>query len=193
LALLGFGQTEAALLFVVIMGTVGSVIYRDEHRCAIDSTDLYPRWTRVILPASLPFLLTGMNQGWAFACRSLMAAEVFVTILSGFGLGHLLHYGRELSAMDQVIGIMPVIVMIGLTSDESFIRAVRALHASALGRGRYTIGSYSRPLPRRRSTAPRDVAKFAAGIVWTLHASIDAQSITWQARTLRAGLRERRG
>jgi len=33
-----------------------------------------------------------------------MAAEIFVTILTGFGLGHLLQYGRELSAMDQVIG-----------------------------------------------------------------------------------------
>ena len=31
-------------------------------------------------------------------------AEIFVTILTGFGLGHLLQYGRELSAMDQVIG-----------------------------------------------------------------------------------------
>ena len=35
-----------------------------------------------------------------------MAAEIFVTILTGFGLGQLLHYGRELSAMEQVIGII---------------------------------------------------------------------------------------
>jgi hypothetical protein len=37
-----------------------------------------------------------MKQGWAFAWRSLMAAEIYVTILTGFGLGHLLHYSREL-------------------------------------------------------------------------------------------------
>jgi NitT/TauT family transport system permease protein len=49
----------------------------------------------VILPASLPFLVTGMKQGWAFAWRSLMAAEIYVTVLTGFGLGHLLPYGRE--------------------------------------------------------------------------------------------------
>lgn len=54
----------------------------------------------------------GMKQGWAFAWRSLMAAEIYVSILTGFGLGHLLHYGRELNAMDQVIGVMLVIVMI---------------------------------------------------------------------------------
>jgi NitT/TauT family transport system permease protein len=42
----------------------------------------------------------------AFAWHSLMAAEIFVTIVSGFGLVQFLQYGRELSAMDQVIGVM---------------------------------------------------------------------------------------
>ncbi|CAN5490108.1 hypothetical protein BH18VER1_BH18VER1_11320 [soil metagenome] len=42
------------------------------------------KWTRVILPASLPFLVSGMKQGGAFAWRSLMAAEIYVTILTGF-------------------------------------------------------------------------------------------------------------
>jgi len=31
-----------------------------------------------------------------------MAAEIYLTILTGFGLGHRLHYGRELNPMDQV-------------------------------------------------------------------------------------------
>jgi NitT/TauT family transport system permease protein len=43
-------------------------------------------WFNVILPASLPFIVSGMKQGWAFAWRSLMAAEIYVTILTGFGL-----------------------------------------------------------------------------------------------------------
>jgi NitT/TauT family transport system permease protein len=75
-------------------------------------------WLKVIMPASLPFIVSGMKQGWAFAWRSLMAAEIFVTILTGFGLGQLLHYGRELNAMDQVIGVMVVIVFIGLLADK---------------------------------------------------------------------------
>ena len=128
LALIWFGQTEAAMLFVVIMGTVWSVIIATDHgartippiyaRAArtMGSEGLH-RWTRVILPASLPFLVSGMKQGWAFAWRSLMAAEIYVTILTGFGLGHLLHYGRELNAMEQVIGVMIVIVVIGLLAD----------------------------------------------------------------------------
>ena len=129
LALLWFGQTEGAMLFVVIMGTLWSVIIATDTG-ARNIPPIYARaartmgseglhmWTRVILPASLPFLVSGMKQGWAFAWRSLMAAEIYVTILTGFGLGHLLHYGRELSAMEQVIGVMLVIVLIGLLADK---------------------------------------------------------------------------
>ena len=90
----------------------------------------------MILPASLPFLVSGMKQGWAFAWRSLMAAEIYVTILTGFGLGHLLHYGRELNAMDQVIGVMLVIVVIGLLADQHPVLALGALPAPALGNER---------------------------------------------------------
>ena len=129
LALLWFGQTEAAMLFVVVMGTLWSVVLATEAGVR-NVNPIYVRaartmgsrwlhiWLRVILPASLPFIVSGMKQGWAFAWRSLMAAEIYVTILTGLGLGHLLHYGRELNAMDQVIGIMIVIVFIGLLADK---------------------------------------------------------------------------
>src|SRR6059036_2551954 len=129
LALLWFGQTEGAMLFVVIMGTVWSVVIATDtgvrtippifaRAARTMGSGPFHRWVRVILPASLPHLISGMKQGWAFAWRSLMAAEIYVTILTGFGLGHLLHYGRELNAMDQVIGIMLVIVTIGLLADK---------------------------------------------------------------------------
>jgi NitT/TauT family transport system permease protein len=140
LALLWFGQTETAMLFVVVMGTVWSVILTTDtgarnispifaRAARTMGSEGFHQWTRVILPASLPFLLSGMKQGWAFAWRSLMAAEIYVTILTGFGLGHLLHYGRELNAMDQVIGVMLVIVVIGLLADRIFFSPVeRMLH-----------------------------------------------------------------
>lgn len=128
LALLWFGQSEGAMLFVVVMGTLWSVLI------AVDTgvrnmPPIYVRAARtmgssgfhtlraVVLPASLPFVVSGMKQGWAFAWRSLMAAEIYVTVLTGYGLGHLLHFGRELHAMDQVIGVMLVIVLIGLLAE----------------------------------------------------------------------------
>lgn len=140
LALLWFGQTEGAMLFVVIMGTVGSVVIATDtgtrsippiyaRVARTMGSEGYDKWTRVIIPAALPFLVTGMKQGWAFAWRSLMAAEVYVTILTGFGLGHLLEYGRELNAMDQVIGVMIVIVVIGLATDKGlFAPLERFMH-----------------------------------------------------------------
>ena len=135
LALLWFGQNEAAMLFVVVMGTVWSVIIATEtgvrnvppifRKAALTmGSKRLHIWFKVILPAALPFVVSGMKQGWAFAWRSLMAAEIFVTILTGFGLGQLLHYGRELSAMDQVIAIMLVIVVIGLLADKIFFSPI---------------------------------------------------------------------
>lgn len=129
-AVLWFGQTELALLFVVVMGSLWSLIIATEG--GVHTTPpIYMRsaltmgsngihmLVHVILPASLPHLVGGMKQGWAFAWRSLMAAEIFVTILTGFGLGQLLHYGRDLNAMEQVFGVMLVIVLIGLLVDRT--------------------------------------------------------------------------
>jgi NitT/TauT family transport system permease protein len=129
LALLWFGQTEAAMQFVVIMGTLWSVqistdngvrnvppIYQRAAK-TMGSRGLHT-WIYVNLPASLPFIVSGVKQGWAFAWRSLMAAEIYVTVLTGFGLGFLLHNGRELGAMEQVVGVIFVIVLIGLLADK---------------------------------------------------------------------------
>ena len=93
-------------------------------------------WLRVILPAALPHVVGGMKQGWAFAWRSLMAAEIYVTILSGFGLGHLLHYGRELSAMEQVIGVMLVLLGLGLAADRVLFSPWERLLHRRWGTGR---------------------------------------------------------
>jgi NitT/TauT family transport system permease protein len=131
LALIWFGQTETAMLFVVIMGSLWSVLIATDNgvktvppiymRAAQTmGSKSWHTWLKVILPASLPFIVSGMKQGWAFAWRSLMAAEIFVTVLSGLGLGQLLQFGRDLHAMDQVVGVMLVIIAIGLLADKFF-------------------------------------------------------------------------
>ena len=135
LALLWFDQTEGAVVFVVVMGTVWSIalatdagvrgvppIY-DRAARTMGSTGLHTL-LHVTLPAALPAIVSGMKLGWAFAWRSLMAAEIFVIILSGSGLGHLLDYGRKHQAMDQVIGVMLVIVAVGLLVDRAIFLPV---------------------------------------------------------------------
>ncbi len=129
LALLWYGQTEKAMLFIVVMGTVWAVILATEHgirqippiyreAASTMGSNGFHLWLKVLAPASLPHIVSGAKQGWAFAWRSLMAAEIYITILSGMGIGHLLHYGRELHAMDQVVGLMFVIIVIGFLADK---------------------------------------------------------------------------
>lgn len=140
LANVWFGLTETAMLFVVVMGTVGSIAVASADGLRSVSP-IYLRvartmgarglsaWVRVVLPASFPSVLSGMRQGWAFAWRSLMAAEIYVPVIDAFGLGHMLHVGREFHAMDQVMGVMIAIVAVGVTVEQLvFAPLEAALH-----------------------------------------------------------------
>ena len=126
LALLAFGLNEAAIQFVVVMGSLLSIAIGTE--AAIRNVPpLYVRaartmgasglrlWTRVVLPAALPGILSSARLGWTFAWRSLMAGELL--FLSG-GLGQMLETGRELNDMAQVLGVMVVIIALGLVSEQ---------------------------------------------------------------------------
>src|SRR5204862_6740866 len=85
LAVLWFGRTEASMLCVVVMRTLWSVVIATDtgvrhvppiyRRAALTmGSKRLDIWLKVILPAALPFIVSGMKQGWAFAWRSLMAA-----------------------------------------------------------------------------------------------------------------------
>lgn len=127
LALLWFGLSETAMLFVVVMGALLSITLSTEDGVK-NTPPLYLRAARnlgargwklyalVVLPAALPAILTGMKLGWSFAWRSLMAAELLYVSL---GLGQLLSMGRELNDMSQVIAVMLVIIAIGLIVDRA--------------------------------------------------------------------------
>jgi len=127
LALLWFGLSEKAIMFVVVMGAVLSVTLSTADGVH-NTPPLYLRaartmgarglrlYTGVILPAALPAILSGMKLGWSFAWRSLMAGELLYYSL---GLGQLLTMGRELNDMSQVIAVMLVIIAIGLLADRA--------------------------------------------------------------------------
>src|SRR5213593_3461435 len=121
LALLWFGLNQNAILFVVIMGSLLSVTIAME-----DGRKQMPKiygmagrnlgakgfrlfWS-VLLPASLPFIVSGLKQGFAFGWRSLIQAEM---IFLSLGLGQLLMMGRDLNDMNQVIAVMILIIILG--------------------------------------------------------------------------------
>jgi len=121
LAVLWFGLTEKAILFVVVMGSLLSVTIAMETGrqqmpkiYGMAGRNLgargFPLFWYVLLPASLPYIVSGLKQGWAFAWRSLISGEmIFVSL----GLGQMLMMGRDLNDMSLVIAVMILIVAIG--------------------------------------------------------------------------------
>jgi NitT/TauT family transport system permease protein len=126
LAILWFGLNETAVLFVVVIGsfpavalaTLNSVrqvpplLQRAGQTLGAKGWRLY---RHVVLPAAIPGYVSGLQQGWAFAWRSLMAAELIAT--GALGLGQLLNSSREFLDTGTVIAVMVVIVVIGMFVD----------------------------------------------------------------------------
>ena len=69
----------------------------------------------VMLPASMPSMVTAVRQTWSFAWHALIGAEMLFGVT--LGLGELLYYGSQFSLMSQVIATMLVIFAIGLIAD----------------------------------------------------------------------------
>ena len=86
----------------------------------------------VMLPASMPQMVTALRQTWSFSWHALIGAEMIFGI--SVGLGELLYYGSEFSEMNQVIATMIVIFVIGFVADrlvfqrlEDSVRSKRGL------------------------------------------------------------------
>jgi NitT/TauT family transport system permease protein len=141
--ILWFGLSPGTIYFVVLLGAVPSIA--NGTISGVDQVPpLYLRVGRVlgarglvaarhvVMPAALPGYVGGLKQGWAFAWRSLMAAELITqSPRLGTGLGQLLDGGRQLSDVSLVFGMIVVILLVGVAVD----RIVFApLERSVLGR-----------------------------------------------------------
>jgi len=127
LGILWFGINEKGILFVLIMGSMFAIAIslRDGMRTI---PPIYRRaglmlgafgWRQyafVLLPASLPALATSLRQGFSFAWRSLMGAELLFAA-QYHGLGFLLETGRSFADVAQVVAVMATMVLIGILAD----------------------------------------------------------------------------
>lgn len=138
LAILFFGLTEQAILFVIILGAAPSIA--NGLISGID--DVPPQLVRaghtlgargfnmlrfVILPAALPTYVSGLRQGWAFAWRSLLAGELLVTISQVTALGVLLSNSRNFADAPTMLAVMIVILIIGMIVDGVFSWAANGI------------------------------------------------------------------
>jgi NitT/TauT family transport system permease protein len=126
LAIIWFGFGEASIIFVVIIG--GTFVMTMNMRIGIKNVPpIYLRAARtmgssglnlffkVIVPAAIPYAVTGVKLAWAFSWRALMAAELLST---GPGLGYTLSYASDFNNMSLVIGIIIIIGVIGSVVDQ---------------------------------------------------------------------------
>ncbi len=138
LAILLFKLSEAAILFVVVLGAAPAIanglisgvdyvpplLLRAGRTLGARGIALY---RHVVLPASLPSYVAGLKQGWAFAWRSLMAGELLVVLANRPSLGVDLQLAREFVDAPRLIALMIVVLVIGIAVDGGFRAADGAI------------------------------------------------------------------
>ncbi|RDH97099.1 binding-protein-dependent transport system inner membrane component [Caldimonas thermodepolymerans] len=71
--------------------------------------------THILVPSALPSILSGLRIGWAFAWRTLIAAELFFGASSGRGgLGWYIFQNRNELYTDRVFAGLATVILIGL-------------------------------------------------------------------------------
>jgi NitT/TauT family transport system permease protein len=127
-AILLFGLSEAAIMFVIVLGAAPSVanglIHGIDHipRALLRAGRVLgayrlDKYRFVVLPAALPSFISGLKQAWAFAWRSLMAGELLVIIAQQPSLGVQLQFQRELVDAEGLLATMIVVLAIGVVVD----------------------------------------------------------------------------
>lgn len=138
LAILLFGMTERAILFVVALGAgpaianglIGGIdhipplLLRSGRVIGARGLQLY---RYVVLPAALPAFVGGLKQAWAFAWRSLMAGELLLIAGHQLSLGVRLQVARQSSDARGLLATMTVVLLIGMVIDALFTQADRAI------------------------------------------------------------------
>ncbi len=143
-----FGLTSATIYTVVLLGAVPSIAIG-----LIDGLDrvppIYLRVGRnlgargldsvrfVLIPAALPGYVSGMKQGWAFAWRSLMAAELIaISPQLGPGVGQVMKFAQDNLDLPLAIGSILIILAIGIGINQLFFAPLerRLLRTRGLSR-----------------------------------------------------------
>jgi NitT/TauT family transport system permease protein len=134
LALLWFGLGINAVVFVIVHSTLwpmslntytGFVTVPPTLRRVGQNLGL-SGWrlvTGILLPAAFPYILSGIKIGWAFAWRTIIAAEmVFGVAGSQGGLGWFIYQNRFEMNTDLVFAGLLTVILIGLLVENLFFR-----------------------------------------------------------------------
>lgn len=153
LALLWFGLGRASLVFVLVhsvmwplalnayagFGSVPETLRMAGRNVGLNGAPLV---FQVMIPAALPAILSGLKIGWAFAWRTLIAAElVFGTTSGQGGLGWYIFQSRNELFTDKVFAGLAAVIAIGLLVEGLVFQTLERLTVRRWGMQRQALGS----------------------------------------------------
>jgi len=136
LALLWFGLGRGSLIFVIVHSVLWPLALNTYagFRGVPDTLRMAGRnyglgglrlVLQVLVPAALPSILSGLKIGWAFAWRTLIAAELVFGATSGKGgLGWYIFQNRNELYTDKVFAGLALVILIGLVVENLVFRTL---------------------------------------------------------------------
>ena len=138
LALIWFGLGNGSLVFVLVHSVTWAIALNTHSGFLSVSRTLkmvgrnyglgglgYIR--KILIPAAFPSILTGLKIGWAFAWRTLIAAELVFGVSSGSGgLGWFIFENKNSLDIPTVFAGLLTVIIIGLVVENVIFRAIEA-------------------------------------------------------------------
>ncbi len=136
LALIWFGLGTGSLVFVLIHSVLWAVALNTHagflgvsQTLRMVGRNYELRGLRyvylVLIPAAFPSILTGLKVGWAFAWRTLIAAELVFGVSSGKGgLGWFIFENRNVLDIPAVFAGLLTVILIGLAVENLVFRTI---------------------------------------------------------------------
>jgi NitT/TauT family transport system permease protein len=136
LALIWFGLGNGSLIFVLVHSVTWAIALNTHSGFLSVSNTLKmvgrnygltgPRYIwKILIPAAFPSILTGLKIGWAFAWRTLIAAELVFGVSSGQGgLGWFIFENKNTLDIPNVFAGLLTVIIIGLVIENVIFRTV---------------------------------------------------------------------
>jgi len=136
LALLWFGLGQLSLIFVLVHAVLWSVALNTHSgfRDVSETLRMVGRnyglkgvryVTQILVPAALPSILTGLKIGWAFAWRTLIAAELVFGVSTGSGgLGWYVFENKNQLETANVFAGLFTVILVGLLVENLVFRTI---------------------------------------------------------------------
>jgi len=136
LALIWFGLGAGSLIFVLVHSVMWAVAL-NTHAGFLSVSPTMRMVGRnyglrglsyvfkILVPAAFPSILTGLKIGWAFAWRTLIAAELVFGVASGKGgLGWFIYESRTVLDIAAVFAGLLTVIVIGLVVENLVFRLI---------------------------------------------------------------------